>query len=160
LAQAQERAARDPLTGLLNRRALDERLHEALEEARRRGNAVVYCLLDLDNLKRTNDGAGHAAGDARLRELAHALARLSRAGDIVGRVGGDEFALVMVNVNPLLATASVARVNEALRLQGLGCSVGAAVFPRDGLDTATLERAADRALYVVKTSGKGAFAFA
>lgn len=158
--RAQELASRDPLTGLLNRRALHERLQQELESGRRRATSFVYLLLDLDDFKRVNDRTGHAAGDALLHRLANALTAMSRAQDVVARIGGDEFVIVMLDAEPRLAVSSVARISELLKLQGFHCSVGAALYPRDGLDASTLTWAADRALYIAKAAGKDRFAFA
>ena len=127
-------AFRDPLTGLLNRRAFAERL--------------------------ANDRSGHSAGDALLRRLGSALVAMSRAEDAVARLGGDEFAVVMTKVDPAEVASSLGRINELLRHAGVRCSLGAALYPRDGFDAATLSRAADRALYRAKAAGKDRFAFA
>jgi diguanylate cyclase (GGDEF)-like protein len=159
--RAQELASRDPLTGLLNRRALHERLQQELESCRRHAtSSLVYLLLDVDDFKQVNDRTGHAAGDALLYRLAEALTTMSRAQDVVARIGGDEFVIVMLDADPRLAVSSVARISELLKLQGFHCSVGAALYPRDGLDASTLTWAADRALYIAKAAGKDRFAFA
>jgi diguanylate cyclase (GGDEF)-like protein len=153
-------AFRDPLTGLLNRRAFAERLQQELEACRRHALSLLYIALDIDNFKLVNDRSGHSAGDALLRRLGTALVAMSRAQDAVARLGGDEFALVMTKVDPAQAASSLARINQLLRHAGVRCSLGAALYPRDGFDAATLSRAADRALYRAKATGKDRFAFA
>lgn len=158
--RTQALASRDPLTGLLNRRALGERFEQALDFCRRHGASLAYVVLDVDDFKGVNDRGGHAEGDALLRRLATALSDMSRGEDIVARWAGDEFAIVLVNPEPKLAHYSVARISHELRRRGLCCSLGAAVYPRDGLDVETLASAADRALYIAKAAGKNCFAFA
>ena len=117
-------------------------------------------MLDLDDFKEINDRTGHAAGDAHLRKLADALVAMSRAEDIVARFAGDEFVIVQASPEPRAERSGVKRISELLGLQGFRCSLGAAVYPRDGLDAHTLFAAADRALYEAKQSGKNGFAFA
>jgi diguanylate cyclase (GGDEF)-like protein len=153
-------ASRDPLTGLLNRRAFAERLQQELETCRRHAFSLLYIALDVDDFKLVNDRSGHAEGDALLRRLGNALMTMSRAEDAVARLGGDEFAVVMAKVDPSLSASSLERINELLRHAGVRCSLGAALYPRDGFDAATLARAADRALYSAKAGGKDRFAFA
>ncbi len=160
LEEAQNLAARDSLTGLLNRRTLEESVAQQLVFCRRHGTSLVYLLLDVDNFKEINDRSGHAAGDAHLRRLADALVAMSRADDIVARYAGDEFVIVQSNPEPKIERFGVARISELLGLQGLRCTLGAAVYPRDGLDANTLFAAADRALYEAKRAGKNGFAFA
>lgn len=153
-------AFRDPLTGLLNRRAFAERLQQELEVCRRHAFSLLYIALDIDDFKVANDRSGHSAGDALLRRLGSALVAMSRAEDAVARLGGDEFAVVMTKVDPAEVASSLGRINELLRHAGVRCSLGAALYPRDGFDAATLSRAADRALYRAKAAGKDRFAFA
>ena len=158
--RSQALAFRDPLTGLLNRRAFAERLQQELEACRRHALSMLYIALDVDDFKLVNDRSGHSAGDALLRRLGNALLTMSRTEDAVARLGGDEFAVVMTNVDPALAASSLTRINELLRDAGVRCSLGAALYPRDGFDATTLSRAADRALYLAKAAGKDRFAFA
>jgi len=160
LQRTRELALRDPLTGLLNRRAFSERLQGEIEAARRRGTSLAYVILDVDDFKSVNDTHGHARGDAMLERLAATLERSSRAQDLVGRYAGDEFVLVFVDVEPPQARALVERLSLQLRDAELSCSIGAATFPFDGADAPALLAAADAALYAAKARGKDGFAFA
>ncbi|MGH7728521.1 MAG: diguanylate cyclase [Vulcanimicrobiaceae bacterium] len=159
-ARTQELANRDPLTGLLNRRALHERLLAAIEQARARGRSLTYAMIDLDDFKRVNDTYGHAAGDEVLRRVGETLLRGTRDDDLVARYAGDEFVALFFNVDVRGARGRVGRLSEELRAAGLRCSIGAACFPSDARDAAELLAAADRALYVAKASGKNGVAFA
>ena len=160
LARTEELAARDPLTGLFNRRALAAKLEDAIAAARATDRSLLYVLVDVDDFKIINDSFGHAHGDAVLRHLSHILARNSRAGDVVGRYAGDEFVMILTNVDATLARALVGRLCADLRAQGLRCSLGVAAFPKDAFDAAGLLSAADRALYATKAAGKNGYSFA
>jgi diguanylate cyclase (GGDEF)-like protein len=98
-AELLEQAIRDPLTGLYNRRYLDETLPRELARAARAGTPITLVMVDLDNLKEINDNYGHTIGDQVLRELGHLLISQSRIGDVACRFGGDEFIILMLNVN-------------------------------------------------------------
>ena len=135
LALTHAEARRDALTGLANRRALDERLEAALREAAAVEQELTVVLFDLDDFKRFNDEGGHAAGDAVLAQVARAATRVLRAGEELFRVGGDEFALVVTGGAD--AGRQVAdRVQEALGAQTRGgalpsISAGVATYPHD-----------------------------
>jgi diguanylate cyclase (GGDEF)-like protein len=159
-ARLHELATRDPLTGVLNRRAFGERLATEIEASRRYGRALTYVLIDLDDLKRINDSLGHAHGDAVLQKLADVLTANSRAEDAVGRYAGDEFTALLTNCERQLASDFAARLLHDLRRRGLSCSLGAATFPRDAAQAGDLLVAADRALYAAKRAGKNRVAFA
>ena len=161
LERTEELATRDPLTGLLNRRAFSQKLNEALEKCHTTGRSLTYVLIDVDDFKRINDTHGHAQGDAVLQHLAQTLVRSSRADDVVGRYAGDEFVVLLPNIDPgEIARVLVGRLSADLRMQGLRCSLGAAIFPKDAIDAEGLLSAADRALYATKAAGKNGFSFA
>lgn len=176
----------DALTGLPNRRQLIWRTERALEQARRLNLSSALLLIDLDRFKNVNDTLGHAAGDELLMEVARRLrgcvrhsdqvvedvletagSRAHRSLEAVGRLGGDEFVALLPEVADDLDAERVAlRVLDALRepifVAGqecfVTCSVGIALFPRDGLNLADLLRNADVAMYSAKTSGRNASA--
>ncbi len=159
LAVTRSLAACDPLTGLLNRRALYDRLERELA-ANRECNARCACaILNVDDLKQINDYGGHLLGDSVLRLFARTLAANARERDVAARIGGDEFVLVLHDVEVDSARRLVRQLCAALHAEGLRCSVGVALSDpaRDGVDS--LLRAADRALYAVKAAGKNGFAF-
>ncbi len=159
LEETRALASTDPLTGLLNRRALTEQLERELWNAARYGAPTTVVLFDLDGLKRINDEGGHAAGDDALLRFADALRQAARRGDIVARYAGDEFVVVMAQADHAAAETALARIYAAVRAAGLHCSAGAAVFPIDGSDAPALIAAADRALYTAKRTGKDRFTF-
>ena len=136
-------AERDFLTNLLNARAFEAALERRLES--RRPFALV--LGDMDGLKRINDERGHAAGNEALRELADALIESARRGDVVARVGGDEFALLASVADEEDARGLVRRLEEELAAQQVRMSFGCAVYPGDGASALTLFRIADARLY-------------
>ncbi len=159
-ARTQELAMRDPLTGLFNRRAFAERLLAEIDACRLDASSLAYVMIDVDDFKKINDAFGHAHGDSVLRKLAETLTRCSRAHDVVGRYAGDEFVVLLPNVDATRARILVSRLSRELRANGLSCSLGAATYPKDAVDAGTLLAAADRALYVTKAAGKNSFAFA
>ncbi len=158
LFEAQERlAARDPLTGLLNRREFDGAVTREIDRCRRHGGAWSLVLLDLDGFKRINDAHGHSAGDRSLREAAHALGAACRASDLAFRIGGDEFALLLPQADGMeAATVGAERACQgvAAGAEGLAASYGVAVWPDDGNDRDTLMNVADGRLYEMK-AGRG-----
>jgi diguanylate cyclase (GGDEF)-like protein len=143
-------ALRDPLTGLANRRALDERLGYEIARHTRHGEAFAVLALDLDGFKAVNDRFGHDAGDEVLCETAQALVGAVRAQDTVVRLGGDEFCVLAPQTGEASAEHLVERVREALAsvtagVSGLSASIGTAVFPADGTTPEALLAAADEA---------------
>ncbi|WP_368496990.1 diguanylate cyclase [Herbiconiux sp. A18JL235] len=140
----------DPLTGLLNRSGLDARIDLELTRAARTGQSVAVVIVDLDDFKRVNDERGHAEGDRRLVEFASALRAITRPYDLVARIGGDEFLLVL----PATTEAEAGEVVERLHASiPRGWSFGLAVARPD--DSAhTIRDRADQRLYALKASRK------
>jgi diguanylate cyclase (GGDEF)-like protein len=162
----QEQAVTDPLTGLPNRRLFLERLSHALTSGRRRARGVSVLFLDLDGFKVVNDSLGHAAGDDLLQEIGHRLTAFCRKNDSVARFGGDEFAILLTDLEILSdATGTANRLVEELRRPltvgrqrtlSITASVGVSVRgPREeGRSAEELMREADIALYRAKAEGK------
>lgn len=154
----------DALTGLYNRRFLDESLRRELLRASRNRTNVVVVLLDADHFKRFNDSFGHEAGDLVLRHLALEMKRQVRASDLACRYGGEEFALVMPEISQEAAIERCEALREAVAAlqvhyggQALGAiniSLGMSLYPRDGDTAEQLLSAADSALYEAKRSGR------
>jgi diguanylate cyclase (GGDEF)-like protein len=164
-ADAWDRLARqastDALTGLANRREFDERLASEMARAHRHGRRLSLALFDLDHFKRVNDSHGHQAGDDVLVRFARLLAISAREGELVARIGGEEFAWVMPETDEEGAYAAAERAREAIAREvfpGVGAltvSVGVRSL-EDGDTTEELIRDADRALYWAKKSGRNA----
>jgi len=156
-------ATTDSLTGLLNRRAIEERLQREYEAAKRYGLPLSVLIIDVDGLKRVNDLAGHAAGDEVLRGTADAIRQTLRASDDGARWGGDEFVVVAPHTSReaarRLADRLVVRVASAARTGRLATtvSVGIATLERGSMQTGALAlvEEADRALYDAKEEGRG-----
>jgi diguanylate cyclase (GGDEF)-like protein/PAS domain S-box-containing protein len=156
----------DGLTDLPNRSAFTARLAAAIADANKDGGSFALLFLDLDRFKEVNDVFGHAAGDCLLMEVAKRL-EAAAEGAFVARLGGDEFTLIVEGPQPTMAAALTDRVIAMLaeeivvenqRLQ-TGVSVGVAIFPADGTDTATLLGNADAALYRAKAQGRGSIRY-
>ncbi len=155
--ELQRLARHDALTGLPNRMALDEHLHNALELARLQpGRGVFVLLIDLDGFKPINDRLGHAAGDHVLQGVAQRLRGSLRQGDFVARLGGDEFVVVapdepggegLDGLLQRIRSAVQAPLRHAGQDLSVGASVGAAQFPHDGQDAQALLAAAHAAMY-------------
>jgi diguanylate cyclase (GGDEF)-like protein len=156
MADALLEALKDPLTGLLNHRAFQERLAEELRRAERGGHPVSIVAVDLDDFKAINDAHGHAAGDEALRTVAAALRDELRAADLCGRVGGDEFTLALVDADVGAADLIVERVRARLAgaARPLTLSAGIVAFPRHGTVQDELLHLADGAMYWAKSNGK------
>jgi diguanylate cyclase (GGDEF)-like protein/PAS domain S-box-containing protein len=155
-------AFEDPLTGVANRRALDEHAGKYLALAERRGTLVGLIYLDLTRFKAINDGYGHAAGDAVLTEVARRLEATARTSDVVSRVGGDEFVVLLPDVDDLEAVVTAARRMKT-KLEGspveledtrmtVRAEVGVSLYPEHGSNLDDLVRAADQAMYRAKES--------
>jgi diguanylate cyclase (GGDEF)-like protein len=159
LNQLEAAASTDPLTGLLNRRALEEAFDVELSRAGRGRFGVGVVMLDLDGFKRFNDQHGHQAGDAALQRLSHVLTDATRAIDHAGRVGGEEFAILAPESSTAGTLALAERLRRAVEIEfsgmgGITASCGVASYPENGLDRYALIGAADRALYEAKALGR------
>ncbi len=158
----------DELTGLVNRRKLTERLTATLGAFRVSQRSCALLMIDLDRFKQVNDTMGHPAGDDLLKQVAHRLSSL--VGDLgeVGRLGGDEFQVLLPDMDDRgtlgeLASRIVQSISQPYQINGrraiIGASVGVAVAPYDGVEAEELTRAADMALYSAKETRGGAFCF-
>jgi diguanylate cyclase (GGDEF)-like protein len=161
-ASLKELAIRDPLTGLFNRRYLQETLARELSQAVREGQPLSLVMLDVDRFKELNDLYGHQAGDQVLQALSQVLTALTRKGDIVSRYGGDEFLVALVNtpvesacqrVEDWQQSFSAAVIEHEGRRLGTTFSAGVASFPDHANTCEQLIRLADVALYQSKASG-------
>jgi len=159
LAELERLSNEDALTGLANRRRWDAELARACDDASRVGSSVAVLLVDVDRLKELNDRFGHADGDAALRPVARLLAARVRRNDLAARVGGDEFAVLLVGASPDGAAAiaeELRRGAAAIRVRDGGpavtLSIGVAAATGDGADPLRLLAAADTELYRAKAS--------
>jgi diguanylate cyclase (GGDEF)-like protein len=164
-AALREEATHDPLTGLANRRLFYDRLHQAIRHAHRYGGKLGILYVDLDRFKDINDRFGHHVGDAVLTEVAKRLTSSIRGSDSAARLGGDEFVVLLEAVQGRDDCLAAARkieqaVNADTNFYGLDlkvdASVGHALYPNDGTDEDALIRAADAAMYRVKTGCESA----
>ncbi|MEX2198964.1 MAG: PAS domain S-box protein [Burkholderiales bacterium] len=158
----------DPLTGLPNRALLQERLAQSIVRSRRRRYHAGVLFVDLDRFKMVNDTLGHYQGDALIRQVGERLLACVRPGDTVGRIAGDEFAVVLADMaRPDDAALVAQKILDAIaRLFDLGgneayvgASIGIAAFPDDGDDAETLLKNADIAMYRAKEQGRNGFRF-
>jgi two-component system cell cycle response regulator len=162
--QSIEMALFDALTGLNNRRSLERRLPAMIETARQRGAALTMMILDIDHFKRVNDTYGHDVGDLVLKGFAAQLPDIVRGGDLLCRLGGEEFVVVMPDVDATQAARIAERARRTTEsrefaIEGAGgavsitVSIGLAAW-RENWDSAELYRRADRALYLSKSAGR------
>jgi diguanylate cyclase (GGDEF)-like protein/PAS domain S-box-containing protein len=159
LARIEELAFQDPLTGLPNRRLVEERTEVLLWEAEASATSLGLLFLDLDNFKAVNDEKGHAAGDDLLRQVAATLRGRLRRDDLLARLGGDEFLVVLPRLDRVLAADQAQSIAAQLR-QALGASlpdavpvgvsIGAATYPQDGGQFGALLHCADTRMYADK----------
>lgn len=155
------KAYHDALTGLPNRALFLDRLEIALAQAQRNQTTEAVLFLDLDNMKSINDTFGHTTGDLVLKAVGERLVRAVRGGDTVARVGGDEFLILLPNIQAVdaesVARHLLGRLSEPLSIERdelyLTTSIGVALYPGDGDDAETLIRNADSAMYRVKEAG-------
>jgi len=163
-------AQHDPLTGMSNRLALNDYLSRAEEVAGVTGRSITFLYLDLDGFKKVNDELGHHAGDLLLKEVAQRLKDTVREGEMVARLGGDEFVMVLQTpgehperIGEAVANRVIEVLNSPILLEGqeahVGCSIGGAVWPRDGEKALEVLQLADKALYDSKRSGKNRVTF-
>ena len=157
------RSTLDPLTGLFNRNALEQRLGEldGQSSSQEEGLAHALLLCDLDNFKRVNDQLGHAVGDAVLQDIAYTMRATLRAGDSIYRVGGEEVLVILPGAGKDAAVEIAERLRQAVRLRRpvgvtVTVSVGVAVSESDIVDTDDLVMRADTALYAAKAGGRDA----
>jgi|GEM_PF-3208421 len=163
-ATLQAQAIRDPLTGLFNRRYMEESLEREVQRALRHHHPLGLAMFDLDHFKRLNDTYGHAAGDEVLREMGGILKRRCRAEDVACRYGGEEFLLIMPESTIEVIRRRVEQVREDVKsltkvqmgilIDGITVSVGISLFPTHGKNGETLLRFADAALYRAKREGR------
>jgi diguanylate cyclase (GGDEF)-like protein/PAS domain S-box-containing protein len=167
-AQIRHLAYHDALTGLPNRALVMNRLEQAIAHAQRHRQSLAVLFLDLDRFKTINDTLGHPAGDKLLKQVAERLTAVLREEDTVGRVGGDEFLMVVPGLespedaahvaNKALASMAKAFAVSGQELHASG-SIGISFFPRDSTNAETLVKYADTALYLAKEQGRNTFRF-
>lgn len=155
---------RDPLTGLYNRRYLDDFLLKQIHQSERNDKPITLLMLDLDHFKKINDTYGHEAGDMALKEVGVVLQENIRMGDIASRYGGEEFLLMFYDTNTMDALKRAESIRTAVSMlnihygaQSVGpitISIGVSEFPQDGKTPVELTEAADKALYIAKNTGR------
>ena len=159
-------ATHDPLTDLPNRLLLRDRLDRALALAQRHQRRLAVLFLDIDRFKHINDSLGHLLGDEALREVARELTRCVRSSDTVSRQGGDEFVVVMSELEHAGDAATGAEkiraaLKRPLKIAGhelhITLSIGISVYPNDGNSAETLLNNADLALYHAKSQGRDSY---
>ena len=162
-SRLREQAIRDPLTDLFNRRYLEETLERELARAAREDYPVCVILIDLDHFKRVNDTYGHEAGDEVLKILSVALSEQCRRGDFACRYGGEEFVIVMPNINLEIAYERAENIRRSLNSMRvpygqyhltITISTGIACYPINGETRESILRAADQAMYGAKEAGR------
>lgn len=161
--QLKEQAQRDTLTGLYNKGTTERFAKDYLANMRQGQNCAII-IIDIDNFKYVNDVYGHLSGDVLLTEIAYGLKGIFRRDDIIGRIGGDEFVVVMKNVPDMNVVkgkaAEIIQIFDGLmenENSHVSCSIGIAVSPNDGKDFDILYRKADTALYYMKVKGKNGY---
>ena len=158
----QELAYRDELTGLANRTLFNQLLEHEISQSQREGNKFALLFIDLDRFKDVNDNLGHDAGDMLLCTIAERMQKSLRKSDVVARIGGDEFVVIMHNINDSDTVANVADkvirqihkpVSSGPHLMEVGCSIGISIFPENGSNAEHLLHHADVAMYRAKQQG-------
>lgn len=160
-APDEELAIKDPLTGLLNHAAFSERLGVELRRGQREGYRVAVVVVDIDHFQQINDGWGHAVGDEALRLVAEQIVTELRPSDLVGRIGGDQFVLGLVQTGGREGVEVINRVRAGVSSiafnptkQRITLSAGVSLFPYDAADVESLMRQAEDALRRSKLSGR------
>ena len=163
--QLENEAREDPLTGLLNRRGIDEELKRAIDLVRRYDAAISLLFIDLDDFKNINDEYGHAVGDNALVHISELFRSNIRRSDIIARIGGDEFAILLWQTNEKAARTKAEMLSdliarEPLRVKDhavrLGASIGSALITAEDEFPGPILARADQAMYQVKDSRQGA----
>jgi diguanylate cyclase (GGDEF)-like protein len=158
----------DPLTGLINRYAFEDRLKQAVRQSQREGTSGALLYIDLDRFKQVNDTEGHKAGDRLLLHVADRIKRCVRGNDTIARLGGDEFAIVVHKFDAQAelirlcerVTAEIAKPLQVDRIEhSIDASIGVALFPMEGSSAEELLMRADAAMYRAKERSGGSFAF-
>jgi diguanylate cyclase (GGDEF)-like protein/PAS domain S-box-containing protein len=161
-------AHHDTLTGLFNRYSMENRLDQAIMQARREQGRLALLFIDLDRFKAINDSLGHQVGDQLLIQVAKRLQSSIRESDILARLGGDEFLVAITNIDDSMAATTVAdklleRLGRVYEIEGhelrSSPSIGISVFPEDGDDVETLMKSADAAMYHAKEQGRNNYQF-
>jgi diguanylate cyclase (GGDEF)-like protein/PAS domain S-box-containing protein len=161
-ATLHNQSIRDPLTGLFNRRYLEESITRELQRAGRKQRPVGIIMMDVDHFKKFNDTFGHQAGDGLLREIGTFLLKHTRGDDIACRYGGEEFTVILPEAPLEVARQRAERMRQAVKglfpqgdpARSITLSFGVAAFPQHGAIPMDLLRAADRALYQAKSAGR------
>ncbi|MEO6436303.1 MAG: EAL domain-containing protein, partial [Tepidisphaeraceae bacterium] len=157
-------ATRDPLTGLANRRLALDLLAQGVSDARRNGGTLALLFLDLDHFKTINDSLGHDVGDALIQEVGARIVGQVRASDVVARIAGDEFVVVLRAIQHaedagVIAAKISAALAKPFEIRGhaltTSASIGIGVYPADGEDATALMKSADTAMYHAKGTGRG-----
>jgi diguanylate cyclase (GGDEF)-like protein/PAS domain S-box-containing protein len=158
----------DHLTGLPNRSLFRDRLEQKIKWAHRLRQSAAFFFIDLDHFKEVNDTLGHDAGDKLLVQAADRISQCVREADTVARMGGDEFTVILSQVNDTLDTCKVAeniiqKLSQPFIINGnelnISTSIGIAICPQDGSNVEQLLKNADKAMYVAKAAGRGRFSF-
>jgi len=167
-AHTRERAEKDSLTGLVNRQVVEAALEELIEKTSATDKGFVVMMIDLDGFKYINDTYGHDAGDEALRVVATRLRTIVRGTDLVSRLGGDEFFIILKDTNNIPMTRDIAGQiidvqREPIEIQAnihekIGVSIGIALYPDHGDNGTSLRKHADQAMYSVKHQGKNDYA--
>lgn len=162
IEELKKRSKRDELTGLYNRRSLQERLQEEINRARRYGTVLCFTLIDLDNFKQVNDNYGHVKGDELLQEAGNILRNNTREADFAARFGGDEFCVISPSTHAEDIISLAERVCEKMKMKlremlpevrDLSCSIGITECVVGDFSPETMIRKADKAMYSAKEKG-------